>query len=83
MYFYRLLLHSRCDTYFCYLCEAKLPRANPYAHFSSPNTTCYNQLFQGIEMDDGGGGWEQLGFQDENDEEDVNYWNLLEDVEVI
>ena len=36
----------RCNTYFCYLCEAYLPRHNPYGHFSDRTTMCYNQLFQ-------------------------------------
>ena len=36
----------RCNTYFCYLCEAYLPRHNPYGHFSDRTTMCYKQLFQ-------------------------------------
>lgn len=37
----------RCNTYFCYLCGGRLPRENPYGHYSERNSKCFNQLFEG------------------------------------
>ncbi|XP_073680786.1 E3 ubiquitin-protein ligase RNF14 [Garra rufa] len=43
---------SSCQKYFCWVCLGALSRVNPYSHFNNPNSPCYNQLFQGVEMDD-------------------------------
>ena len=40
-------IHFRCNTYFCYLCGARLSRENPYAHYSDRSSNCFNQLFEG------------------------------------
>ncbi|XP_062513556.1 E3 ubiquitin-protein ligase RNF14-like [Corticium candelabrum] len=43
---------NKCHCYFCWLCMAVLSRNNPYGHFNSPGSKCYNLLFQGIDLDD-------------------------------
>ncbi|XP_037088225.1 E3 ubiquitin-protein ligase RNF14-like [Pollicipes pollicipes] len=40
---------TKCGTLFCWLCNAKLPRENPYTHFNVPGTPCFNNLFAGVE----------------------------------
>ena len=42
-----LFYFFRCQTYFCYLCEARLPKEDPYSHFRIVSSPCYNQLFEG------------------------------------
>ncbi|KAJ1680017.1 hypothetical protein EV182_000849 [Spiromyces aspiralis] len=42
-----------CNTHFCYLCGSYLDKSNPYEHFSSPTSQCYQLLFQGILADGG------------------------------
>merc|ERR1719266_2741078 len=37
----------KCNTYFCYLCGARLSRENPYGHYSERSSKCFNQLFEG------------------------------------
>lgn len=49
MIFYLSCSFSRCGTYFCYICGAKLPSENPYSHFSSPVGDCYQLLFEGVD----------------------------------
>ena len=39
---------TKCGTLFCWLCNARLPQANPYTHFNVPGSKCYNQLFAGV-----------------------------------
>ena len=36
---------TRCSGHFCFLCGGKLPKENPYAHFSDKSVNCYNRLF--------------------------------------
>ncbi|KAK4057512.1 hypothetical protein OIO90_001581 [Microbotryomycetes sp. JL221] len=36
---------ARCSTHFCFKCGKSLSPTNPYAHFSTPGSTCYNKLF--------------------------------------
>ncbi|XP_062393010.1 E3 ubiquitin-protein ligase RNF14 [Sardina pilchardus] len=43
---------SSCKQYFCWICLNMLPRADPYAHFSNRASPCFNQLFQGMDVDD-------------------------------
>ncbi|XP_077080945.1 E3 ubiquitin-protein ligase RNF14 [Siphateles boraxobius] len=43
---------SSCQKYFCWICLGALSRVNPYSHFNNPSSPCYNQLFQGVEMED-------------------------------
>lgn len=39
---------SHCMTHFCYLCGTRLNPAQPYVHFNTRATPCYNRLFDGI-----------------------------------
>ncbi|XP_043077335.1 E3 ubiquitin-protein ligase RNF14 isoform X2 [Puntigrus tetrazona] len=43
---------SSCQKYFCWICLGALSRVNPYSHFNNPSSPCYNQLFQGMAMED-------------------------------
>ena len=43
-------LWTHPQTFFCYLCGAKLNKDTPYAHFSDPSVQCYNLLFEGVEQ---------------------------------
>ncbi|XP_070554316.1 E3 ubiquitin-protein ligase RNF14-like isoform X2 [Ptychodera flava] len=54
----------KCRAYFCWLCLAMLSRGNPYTHFNTPGSECFNQLFQGMENFDGDG-------DDEDDDDDA------------
>ena len=41
----------KCGTFFCYLCGARLPRANPYSHYNSLQSDCNGLLFEETEDD--------------------------------
>ncbi|XP_028322213.1 E3 ubiquitin-protein ligase RNF14 [Gouania willdenowi] len=43
---------TSCKQYFCWLCMAVLSKVNPYSHFNSPQSPCYNSLFHGVDMND-------------------------------
>lgn len=50
----------KCRAYFCWLCNESLSRANPYAHYNSKNTSCFNRLFEGVVVDgDDGDEWDE------------------------
>lgn len=40
-----------CDTHFCFLCSAYLDAQNPYVHFNTRGTDCYQRLWEGEEGD--------------------------------
>ena len=42
----------KCHCYFCWLCMDVLSNSNPYGHFSSQGSPCFNLLFQGMNLDD-------------------------------
>ncbi|KAK7926315.1 hypothetical protein WMY93_008625 [Mugilogobius chulae] len=44
---------TSCKQYFCWLCMGVLSRGNPYSHFNNPQSPCFNQLFFGVDPDDG------------------------------
>jgi len=46
-----------CQTHFCYLCGAFLDKRRPYQHFNDPQSTCFNQLFAGINTDEFNPDW--------------------------
>ncbi|XP_077449133.1 E3 ubiquitin-protein ligase RNF14 [Stigmatopora argus] len=48
---------TSCRHYFCWLCLGLLNKANPYSHFNNPHSPCYNQLFQGVDLDDDDALW--------------------------
>ena len=37
----------RCHTYFCWLCFKILSKNDPYSHFNSRNSECFEKLFEG------------------------------------
>ncbi|XP_069052060.1 E3 ubiquitin-protein ligase RNF14 isoform X3 [Lepisosteus oculatus] len=43
---------TSCKQYFCWLCLGPLSRVNPYGHFNDTSSPCFNQLFQGVDIDD-------------------------------
>ena len=55
----------KCRSYFCWLCMSTLSRSNPYQHFNSLNSSCFNKLFEGIDEDD-----------DDDDDDDDEWWNV-------
>ena len=50
----------KCNSHFCYLCSAWLPTDNPYKHFNTIKSPCYQRLWE-LEGGDEGQGAE-LGF---------------------
>ena len=42
----------KCDSHFCYLCSSWLIPDNPYVHFNTEGTPCYQKLFE-LERGDG------------------------------
>lgn len=54
----------KCRAYFCWLCMATLSRSSPYQHFNSPESQCFNRLFEGVEDDEDG------------DDDDDDWWDL-------
>ncbi|KAF2161090.1 hypothetical protein M409DRAFT_28421 [Zasmidium cellare ATCC 36951] len=44
---------TQCSTHFCYLCGFYLDPQNPYLHFNTAGTTCYQRLWELEEGDDG------------------------------
>ena len=39
---------TKCRTFFCRLCGKSVDRKNPYSHFNTPGQGCFNQLFEGV-----------------------------------
>ncbi|KAF6720213.1 E3 ubiquitin-protein ligase RNF14 [Oryzias melastigma] len=48
---------TSCKQYFCWLCLGVLSKVNPYGHFNNPHSPCFNQLFQGVDVDDDDNFW--------------------------
>lgn len=42
----------KCNCFFCWICQTRLNPSNPYNHFNSPNSGCFQMLFHGVEDDD-------------------------------
>ncbi|MCJ1439759.1 MAG: translation termination inhibitor protein itt1 [Stictis urceolatum] len=55
-----------CETHFCYLCTAWLDEANPYKHFNTEGTPCYQRLWEMEEGDNGGAALQQPPAPDGN-----------------
>ncbi|CAH1778616.1 unnamed protein product [Owenia fusiformis] len=64
---------TKCRNYFCWLCMATLNHGNPYSHFNSLGSPCFNQLFQGVETNE----WE---VPEEEQERNLEDWQ--EDVDM-
>ncbi|CAL4197407.1 unnamed protein product, partial [Meganyctiphanes norvegica] len=43
---------GQCKCYFCWLCNKILDKANPYSHYNSGASDCFNRLFEGVEEED-------------------------------
>ena len=41
-------MSCRCGFHFCYLCGGRLSPQNPYPHFNTPGTHCFQRLFDGV-----------------------------------
>lgn len=41
------VLSRSCGGHFCFLCAQKLQALNPYKHYNTPGTPCYQKLFHG------------------------------------
>lgn len=39
---------GHCNTFFCWLCSARLDPRDPYQHYRNPNSSCFNRVNQGI-----------------------------------
>lgn len=39
---------SKCHCYFCWLCFKVLSKSDPYSHFNSANSECFEKLFEGV-----------------------------------
>jgi E3 ubiquitin-protein ligase RNF14 len=46
------MICQRCETHFCYLCSAWLIPSNPYQHFNTRGSSCYERLWE-LEGGDG------------------------------
>ena len=42
----------KCNTYFCWLCEAELDPNNPYFHYSDPYSRCNTKLFHLVDPEE-------------------------------
>ena len=42
---------SKCNVYFCWLCMTVISSANPYTHFNTATSECFNKLFLGAHVD--------------------------------
>lgn len=60
---------QQCKCYFCWLCNGKLDKANPYSHFNSPRSNCFNKLFEGAEEED-----EYEYFDSDDDDWELGVW---------
>ncbi len=40
----------KCNNNFCWLCLERINKSNPYLHFNSRNSRCYQKLFEGAIM---------------------------------
>ncbi len=61
---------ARCNTYFCWLCFKILSKNDPYSHFNSRNSECFEKLFEGA--------WGQNN-QAENYQDNFNGIDLIDD----
>ena len=43
---------TKCNVYFCWLCMTVITTSNPYTHFNSLSSPCFNKLFHGARVDD-------------------------------
>lgn len=65
-------MSCRCNFHFCYLCGSKLNPQNPYQHFNTPGTHCFQRLFDGVL---------QTNRQEEDNEEEIVFVDRPDDDE--
>lgn len=60
----------KCNTFFCWICQTRLNPTNPYNHFNSPTSGCFQMLFHGVDdsdsEDDEFEGDDELGDDDDD-----------------
>ncbi|KFY35831.1 hypothetical protein V494_05556 [Pseudogymnoascus sp. VKM F-4513 (FW-928)] len=72
------MICQRCGTHFCYLCSSWLDVGNPYQHYNTESTGCYQRLWE-LEGGDGNDvGYNYAGGNHPPDEGDQ--LNAIEDV---
>lgn len=57
---------AKCHCYFCWICLKILSRSDPYSHFNSVNSECFDKLFEGMVN-------ERADQADENDDDDEDF----------
>ncbi|OBT75050.1 hypothetical protein VF21_06529 [Pseudogymnoascus sp. 05NY08] len=66
------MICQRCGTHFCYLCASWLDVGNPYQHYNTETTGCYQRLWE-LEGGDGNDvGYNYAGGDHPPDEEDFS-----------
>ncbi|XP_014255114.1 E3 ubiquitin-protein ligase RNF14-like [Cimex lectularius] len=43
---------TKCKIFFCWICLSILDPEKPYRHFDDTQSACFNQLFQGVDIED-------------------------------
>ena len=61
---------TKCNVYFCWLCMTVITADNPYTHFNSMSSPCFNKLFLGADLD-------------RDDDDDELLWHEVGLVEVV
>ncbi|KFY59359.1 hypothetical protein V497_04362 [Pseudogymnoascus sp. VKM F-4516 (FW-969)] len=65
------MICQRCGTHFCYLCSSWLDVGNPYQHYNTESTGCYQRLWE-LEGGDGNDvGYNYAGGNHPPDEDDI------------
>ncbi|TIB33177.1 hypothetical protein E3P84_02277 [Wallemia ichthyophaga] len=71
-------MSCRCGTHFCFLCGGRLVPSNPYPHFNTPGTYCFQKLFDDLLQNQDGAQVEQ-----DNPYNDIAYHNGFDDDDVL
>jgi E3 ubiquitin-protein ligase RNF14 len=74
---------SKCHCYFCWLCRKVLSKVDPYAHFNSANSECFEKLFEGMVNEnnnqDDDDDTEDSEDEDDDDDFDINNFIINDD----
>lgn len=62
-----------CHTHLCYRCGTRLNPREPYRHFNTPGTNCFQKLFD-VDVGTGGGHQDDWRMLDVGAEEDLAQW---------
>lgn len=63
-----------CNTHLCYRCGSRLNPREPYRHFNTPGTACFEKLFDHIGSVEAPGEWAYIGAE----EEEMAMWEAEE-----